>query len=304
MASPVTNFFNKYNGKPVRFNGSTNTTPQCTDLAAQYNTEVVGAPNVSDGLGAKQWFANASRNFYIPIVNTPSFVPQRGDIAVWNEKLGNTYGHVAICTGEGNADYFMSMDQNWGGQYAHYVKHNYLPIGSVNFLRPKKDVNFDQEAWDAEQARVAAANKLIAEKAKIEADRLAKLEAERVAAEQKKLADEQAKLAKELAAKLEADEKARLAKEKEEADKLLAEQIKTQPAASGEVTDIKKGDDMKVLPRFKSPVTLLAVLGQIILMIGVFSPEVSDIVKIIGTAIIESLTLLGVLNNPADKESF
>lgn len=232
MSSPVTNFFNKYNGKPVRFGGSTNTTPQCTDLAAQYNTEVVGAPNVSDGLGAKQWFANASRSFYTPILNTPSFVPQRGDIAVWNEKLGNTYGHVSICTGEGNADYFMSMDQNWGGQYAHYVKHNYLPIGSVNFLRPKKDVNFDQEAFDAEQA-----------KAKAEADAKAKAEAERIAAEQKKLAEEQAKLEAERLAEAKRLEEERLKAEAEaKANEVIKEKEKPMgsPRYDLNLTDLKK----------------------------------------------------------------
>lgn len=241
-------FFDKYNGKPVRFNGSSNSTPQCTDLAAQYNTEVVGAPNVSDGNGAKDWYANASRSFYTPIANTPSFVPKRGDIAVWNEKLGNSYyengikytpGHVAICEGEGDTNYFVSFDQNWGGQYAHYVRHSYLPDGVVNFLRPKKDVNFDVDAYNAEQAKIAEANRVAAETAQKIADEAQKAEAKRVADEQKKLAEEAAKLEAERLAKIEAD---RL--EKEKADQLAQEAINVAQNEAVKPTEPIKGDVM------------------------------------------------------------
>ena len=56
--------------------------------------------------------------------------------------------------------------------------------------------------------------------------------------------------------------------------------------------------------RFKSPVVWAGVLGQVLLVVGLFAPQVSDAVKIVGGAVIETLTLFGFLNNPADKENF
>ena len=56
--------------------------------------------------------------------------------------------------------------------------------------------------------------------------------------------------------------------------------------------------------RFRSPVVWAAVLGQVLLIIGLFKPEISDTVKIIGMAVIEILTLFGILNNPVSKDSF
>lgn len=56
--------------------------------------------------------------------------------------------------------------------------------------------------------------------------------------------------------------------------------------------------------RLKSRVVWAAVLGQILLIIGVFLPEISDVVKIVGGAIIEILTVIGILNNPTNKDGF
>lgn len=56
--------------------------------------------------------------------------------------------------------------------------------------------------------------------------------------------------------------------------------------------------------RLKSPVVWGSVLGQIILIVGLFIPEIADSVKVIGTAAIEILTVFGVLNNPTDKDNF
>lgn len=56
--------------------------------------------------------------------------------------------------------------------------------------------------------------------------------------------------------------------------------------------------------RFKSAVVWTAVLGQILLIIGLYSPEISTDVKIIGGAAIEILTLFGILNNPTNKSGF
>ena len=61
---------------------------------------------------------------------------------------------------------------------------------------------------------------------------------------------------------------------------------------------------MSIKERLKSKVVWLAVIAQILVIIGVFVPDISDTVKIVGTAVVEILTLFGVLNNPTDRFNF
>lgn len=56
--------------------------------------------------------------------------------------------------------------------------------------------------------------------------------------------------------------------------------------------------------RLKSKVVWLAVLSQILIILGVFVPQISDEVKVVGTALIEIVTLFGILNDPTSKDSF
>ncbi len=56
--------------------------------------------------------------------------------------------------------------------------------------------------------------------------------------------------------------------------------------------------------RFKSPIVWLSVMAQICIVIAMFSPQMSNNIKIIGTSLIEIATILGVLNNPTSKETF
>lgn len=56
--------------------------------------------------------------------------------------------------------------------------------------------------------------------------------------------------------------------------------------------------------RLKSPIVWLSVIAQICIVITMFAPSISDTVKVIGTCIVEVLTLLGILNNPSDSSSF
>lgn len=60
----------------------------------------------------------------------------------------------------------------------------------------------------------------------------------------------------------------------------------------------------KVKERLKSKVVWLAVIAQVVLIITLFAPELSDTVKIVATSLIEIATLFGVLNNPSDSDNF
>lgn len=56
--------------------------------------------------------------------------------------------------------------------------------------------------------------------------------------------------------------------------------------------------------RLKSKVVWTAVLGQVLLIVGLFLPNISDNVKIVGGAVIEIFTLFGILNNPTNNNGF
>ena len=84
------------------------------------------------------------------IDNYLEFVPQKGDIAVGD--VGG-YGHVCICLGEGNINYFKSLDQNWIPQTLTEQNHNYLDMGKLVFLRPNNQSNLvDEQPAPSEQS--------------------------------------------------------------------------------------------------------------------------------------------------------
>ena len=56
--------------------------------------------------------------------------------------------------------------------------------------------------------------------------------------------------------------------------------------------------------RFRSPVVWLAVLMQLVVVVGLFVPQLSDAVKMLGACVIECLTLFGILNNPTNPGGF
>lgn len=130
-------FVSAYNGKATDYDGAYGA--QCVDLIKMYLNKVFGIKPGSWG-NAKYYWLNFSKHSeltknFTKIENTASFVPQAGDIMVWNGNMGGGCGHVAICTGEGNTSEFYSYDQNWNGKAMHKVKHDYDDVYGV--LRPK-----------------------------------------------------------------------------------------------------------------------------------------------------------------------
>lgn len=127
-------FINTYNGKGFDYDGVAGV--QCVDLAKMYLDKVFGIKAGAWG-NAKDYYENFNnlplKNSFTRIANTPSFVPQKGDIVVWGAGLGNTYGHIAIATGEGNTSQFYSYDLNWGQKVVNKVLHNYK--GFLGVLR-------------------------------------------------------------------------------------------------------------------------------------------------------------------------
>ncbi len=129
-------FVNKYLGKATDYDGVSGV--QCVDLIKAYLHDVFGISAGSWGNARYYWISFNSRqplkNNFTKIANTADFVPQRGDIVVWNNSVGNGAGHVAIATGEGDTHNFYSYDQNWNGKPMKKVQHTYSGVYGV--LRP------------------------------------------------------------------------------------------------------------------------------------------------------------------------
>ena len=131
----IEDFFNKYNGKLLDRDGAYG--GQCMDLYNQYQQEVMGVTPRGAAYAKLVW-DNYDRNHFTKILNTPEFVPQLGDVAVWTADVSNgELGHIGICTGKGDVNTFESFDQNWEyKQYCRYVWHSYYG-GFAGVLRPK-----------------------------------------------------------------------------------------------------------------------------------------------------------------------
>lgn len=113
---------------------------QCMDLYNYYCMHVLGVNNT--GAPCAKEIINTTNNtkHFEVIKNYPEFVPQKGDVAVWT---GGTYGHVAVCLGESDVNYFTSIDQNWKPQTLTVEKHNYTYMAPIYFLRPKNQANIN-----------------------------------------------------------------------------------------------------------------------------------------------------------------
>ena len=103
---------------------------QCVDLIMAYYQYL----GVSKVLGNGYDYAyNSLPAGWTRIQNTPSFVPEPGDIVVWTNQ-GWENGHVAIFL-SGNTSSFDSIDQNWPiGSSCKRVTHNYNYVWGV--IRP------------------------------------------------------------------------------------------------------------------------------------------------------------------------
>ena len=130
----IDDFIKKWDQKGIDFDGVYG--DQCMDLMHQYCVEVLGltdgkilrAPSAKD-----VWLTNIyGKEKFESIQNTPTGVPNRGDIVLWGTGIG-PYGHVAIFN-TGDINTFYSFDQNFPtGTKCHIQKHDYK--GVLGWLR-------------------------------------------------------------------------------------------------------------------------------------------------------------------------
>lgn len=138
-------FQNKYLGKAVDYDGVAGV--QCVDIADQYFKDCFGITGVWVN-GARDFYNNfnsypALVNAFNRVANTRDLVVQKGDVVIWG---GGTWGHVAIGNGQGNIDYFVSLEENTTGKHeptqlvTHYFNGKSATDGCnpvLGVLRPK-----------------------------------------------------------------------------------------------------------------------------------------------------------------------
>lgn len=139
-------FEKKYKGKAVDYDGVAGV--QCVDLVDQYLKECFGITGVWVD-GARDLYNKFSSypalvSSFTRVANTRDLVVAKGDIVVWG---GGTWGHTAIGNGEGNIDYFVSLEENTLGRHeaTQLVKHYFNGSGGndgcnpvLGVLRPKE----------------------------------------------------------------------------------------------------------------------------------------------------------------------
>lgn len=148
-------FQKKYLGAAVDFDGVAGV--QCVDLVDQYLKDCFGITGVWCS-GAKDLY-NKFDSYpalvcaFDRVPNTPELVVQKGDIIIWG---GGSWGHTGIGTGEGNVDWFVSLEENTLGRHepTQKVKHwfaNDISNPCLGVLRPKKNTPapsaLDTEIW-------------------------------------------------------------------------------------------------------------------------------------------------------------
>lgn len=129
-------FKDKYLGKQVEYHSySAGAENQCVDLANQYIVEVLGLTPII-GTNAKDFKDRFNNDEFDWIPNTPDAIIRKGDIPVWNGRVGGGAGHIAIALADGTLTSFTSLDQNWSKKELVTVEtHNYSNVSG--WLRPK-----------------------------------------------------------------------------------------------------------------------------------------------------------------------
>lgn len=152
-------FIDKYKGKKIDYDNAFG--GQCVDLYRQYCKEVLNVPQSPSVTGAADIWVSYLPEYFDQIKNTPEFIPQEGDIMIWNKKAGGGFGHVGVVV-SADINGFTSFDQNWFKiSVCELVKHTYANVYGV--IRAKKTTSSELEAcltdrkkfWEErDQARV------------------------------------------------------------------------------------------------------------------------------------------------------
>ena len=134
-------FEQKYLGKAIDYDGVAGV--QCVDLVDQYLKDVFGITGIWVN-GARELYSNFEKypalvKAFNRIPNTRDLVIKKGDIVVWS---GGTWGHTAVGNGEGDIDWFVSLEQNTRGKHekTQLVKHYFNKRTGDDYCHPVSGV--------------------------------------------------------------------------------------------------------------------------------------------------------------------
>jgi hypothetical protein len=130
LAAEVAEFLADWNGKfvPPRFGGNY----QCVALVNEW----VASLNLPlfPRLAAAGDFIYRNIPNFVFIANTPTNVPQAGDIIEWGRSTTLPWGHIGVFL-RGDVMHLVTFDQNWPmGSPAHEQAHTY--VGVSGWHRP------------------------------------------------------------------------------------------------------------------------------------------------------------------------
>lgn len=134
----IDEFVSKYDGKEIDTDGYYG--GQCMDLMHKYLQDIYNLPlSLFAAPTAYQAFQNASDSRFEKVFNTPTGVPQKGDIVFWNTGIGSA-GHVAVFL-SGDQNNFTSFDQNFPtGSLCHKQTHTYKSVaGWLHYKQAQVD---------------------------------------------------------------------------------------------------------------------------------------------------------------------
>lgn len=130
-------FQKKYIGKAVDYDGVAGV--QCVDLVDQYLKEIFGITGVYVS-GAKDLWYNFSSfpalvKAFTQVANTRDLIIKKGDIIIWG---GGSWGHTGLGTGNGDIDWFESLEENTLGRHepTQLVKHCFNNKSGVDCCYP------------------------------------------------------------------------------------------------------------------------------------------------------------------------
>ena len=122
----IDSFFSFFNGIYCDFDGADG--DQCFDLANNYS-RWIGGPRFTGATA--DLIINQAGTFYTRIDNTPTGVPQKGDVVVWS------WPHVGIATGNNsNENQFEVLEQNDPANSNCHIKTYPNYNGVLGWLRP------------------------------------------------------------------------------------------------------------------------------------------------------------------------
>jgi len=154
-------FIAKWTDRPVDFDGVYPN--QCMDLMHEYVYDVLNLTDkaILAAPAAKDVYINfaavGGHEHFEQIDNTPTGVPNKGDIVFFGTKVGQ-YGHVCIFV-EGDSKKFTSFDANWpGGSLPHLQSHIYS--GCLGWLRPRNPSSTADDALKRADAFIAVCTTL------------------------------------------------------------------------------------------------------------------------------------------------